>query len=79
MQGKPDIEPFLAYLLMSHFLDYHILYHHNQGEVEQMICKSLIRIYVEGISKMKSKELTLEIKAFGSLHRLVVLKVQQAR
>ena len=48
LQGKPDIEPFLAYLLMSHFLDYHILYHHNEGEVEQMIYKSLVRIYVEG-------------------------------
>ena len=34
--------------LMSHFLDYHILYHHNQGEVEQMIYKSLVRIFVEG-------------------------------
>ena len=46
--GRPDIEPFVAYLLMSHFLDYHILYHHNQGEVEQSIYKSLVRIYVGG-------------------------------
>ena len=33
---------------MSHFLDYHVLYHHNQGEVEQMIDKSFVRIYMEG-------------------------------
>ena len=31
------------------------------------------------ISKMKSKAPTLEIKAFCSLHRVVILKVQQAR
>ena len=48
LKGKPDIEPSLAYLVMSHFLDYHILYHHNQDVVEQMIYKSLVRISVEG-------------------------------
>ena len=48
LQGKPDIEPFLSCLLMSHCLDYHIFNHHNQDEVEQMIYKLLVRIYLEG-------------------------------
>ena len=43
-----DIERFLACLLMVHFLDFHILYHHNQGDVKQKIYKPLIRIFCEG-------------------------------
>ena len=34
---------------------------------------------IEIISKMKSKAPNLEIKAFRSLHRVVILKVQQTR
>ena len=34
---------------------------------------------IEMINKMKSKAPTLEIKAFHFLHRVVILKVQQAR
>ena len=33
---------------------------------------------IEIISKMKSKAPTLENKAFRSLHRVAILKVQQA-
>ena len=36
-------------------------------------------LVIEMISKIKSKGPTLEIKAFRSLHRVVILKVQQAR
>ena len=34
---------------------------------------------IEMISRMKFKTPTLEIKAFRSLHRVVILKVQQVR
>ena len=40
---------------------------------------SILLRAIEMISKMKSKAITLEIKAFRSLHRVVILKVQQAR
>ena len=36
-------------------------------------------IAIEMISKMKSEVPTLAIKAFLSLHRVVILKLQQAR
>ena len=40
---------------------------------------SILLRAIEMISKMKSKAPTLETKAFRSLHRVVILKVQQAR
>ena len=46
-----------------------------------VICKfmSISLRAIEMISDMKSKAPTLEIKAFRSLYRVVILKVQQAR
>ena len=40
---------------------------------------SILMRAIEMISKMKSKAPTFEVKAFRSLHRVVILKVQQAR
>ena len=41
------IEPFPACLLITHLLGYHILYHHNEGVVEQKTYKLLAKIFSE--------------------------------
>ena len=43
-----DIEPFPAYLSMTHSLGYHVLYHNNQGVVERSTDRSLAKIFSEG-------------------------------
>ena len=42
-----DIEPFPAYLSMTHLLGYHVLYHNNQGVVERSTYRSLAKIFSE--------------------------------
>ena len=56
-------------------------YNKHKAELSMVICyfMSISLRATEMISKMKSKAPTVEIKGFCSLHRVVILNVQQAR
>lgn len=44
LQDMLDIEPFLDCLSTTHFLDYRVFYHNNQGVIEQKIYNVLVML-----------------------------------
>ena len=77
---KSQIKVFKNYIFVKRLQnDAHDKHKAELSDVHLLVYVDIAQSYIEMISKIKSKGPTLEIKAFRSLHRVVILKVQQAR